>query len=164
MYTPAAVEDMRGVRDRRGGSCGVVSLGYLGVLMLASLGAADGVRSRGAMLVSYLLAVCFVGLSRFYFEDQGESSARMFRRPGAKGGPMLPGKATQVAKVLIAGAGSAGVMVAKELAAHPENGQGCCGGTWTTIRQRQAGWFWASRCSVWGKISEDSSRSGRLMR
>jgi FlaA1/EpsC-like NDP-sugar epimerase len=107
------------VRDL-GAVAASVSLGYLGVLTLASL-VPQMAWSRGAMLVSYLLAVCFVGLSRFYLRIKVEL-ARTFRRPGARGAD-ASGKATQVAKVLIAGAGSAGVMVAKELAAHPEMGR-----------------------------------------
>ena len=114
----------RGCGDTRvrdlGAVAASVSLGYLGVLTLASL-VPQMAWSRGAMLVSYLLAVCFVGLSRFYLRIKVEL-ARTFRRPGARGAD-ASGKATQVAKVLIAGAGSAGVMVAKELAAHPEMGR-----------------------------------------
>ena len=106
------------VRDLGAVASGV-SLGYLGALMLATH--VPGMAwSRGAMLVSYLLAMCFVGLSRFYLRIKAEL-ARMRRQANSS---ELNGMAnSNSTRVLIVGAGSAGVMVAKEIAAHPEMGK-----------------------------------------
>jgi FlaA1/EpsC-like NDP-sugar epimerase len=106
------------VRDLGAVASGV-SLGYLGALTLASR--VPGMAwSRGAMLVSYLLAMCFVGLSRFYLRIKAEL-ARMRRQANSSElNGVVNGNST---RVLIVGAGSAGVMVAKEIAAHPEMGK-----------------------------------------
>jgi len=106
------------VRDLGAVASGV-SLGYLGALTLVSY--VPGMAwSRGAMLVSYLLAMCFVGLSRFYLRIKAEL-ARMRRQANSSElNGVVNGNST---RVLIVGAGSAGVMVAKEIAAHPEMGK-----------------------------------------
>jgi FlaA1/EpsC-like NDP-sugar epimerase len=97
-----------------------VSFGYLGSLTLASF-VPQMAWPRGAMLVSYLLAMGFVGLSRFYLRIKVEL-ARMLRRPDRSEANAI-GIIGSPTRVLIVGAGSAGVMVAKEIAAHPEMGK-----------------------------------------
>jgi FlaA1/EpsC-like NDP-sugar epimerase len=99
------------VRDLAAVACGV-SGAYLVALVLVAL--TPLAWSRGSALVSYMLAMSMIGFSRF----NTRISAELINNKNGNG-QTRPARAS-ITSVLIAGAGSAGSMVAKELAAHPE--------------------------------------------
>lgn len=78
--------------------------------------------SRGAALVSYLLALAAIGFLRFETRIRSElfDGRKASNASAGRNGSIGPG-------VLIVGAGSAGMMVAKELAVHPEMGRRAVG-------------------------------------
>ena len=82
--------------------------------------------SRGALLISYLVAMALIGVSRFRVRLLAEIS-RVHQSSGnggsnGNGGSGGDGHSPRnhAGRVAIVGAGSAGAMVAKELLAHPE--------------------------------------------
>ncbi len=82
--------------------------------------------SRGALLISYLVAMALIGVSRFRVrllaeisrEYQSSGNGGSNGNGGSGGNGHLP--RNHAGRVAIVGAGSAGAMVAKELLAHPE--------------------------------------------
>ncbi len=77
--------------------------------------------SRGAALISYMVALALVGASRLHTRLRAE-----FANHRAANG-RSNGTSSSGCTVLIVGAGSAGAMVAKELANHPEIGKRAVG-------------------------------------
>jgi FlaA1/EpsC-like NDP-sugar epimerase len=77
--------------------------------------------SRGAALISYMVALGFVGASRLHMRLRAE-----FANHKAANGK-ANGTDSSGCTVLIVGAGSAGAMVAKELGSHPEMGRRAVG-------------------------------------
>ncbi len=112
------------VRDLMAVTAGI-TVGYVldRVLMMAW----PAIRlSRSALLVSYLVAMALIGVSRFRVrllaeisrEYQSSGNGGSNRNGGSGGNGHLP--RNHAGRVAIVGAGSAGAMVAKELLAHPE--------------------------------------------
>jgi len=119
------------VRDMMAMSAGVTT-GYIVERTVMAVLPGIGI-SRGAMLVSYLAAGAMIGLSRFAVRLQAEIARG--HQPGGdsgsngNGGPDGNGHPARnrACRVVIVGAGSAGALVAKELAAHPEMGRTAVG-------------------------------------
>lgn len=112
------------VRDMMAVTAGI-TMGYVldQVLMMAW----PAIRlSRSALLVSYLVAMALIGVSRFRVrllaeisrEHQSSGNGGSNGNGGSGGNGHLP--RNHAGRVAIVGAGSAGAMVAKELLAHPE--------------------------------------------
>jgi len=119
------------VRDMMAVSAGV-TMGYIAERAIMAVWPVIGI-SRGAMLVSYLAAMALIGLSRFRVRLFAEISRS--NQLGGNGGSSCNGRPSgngcparnQACRVVIVGAGSAGALVAKELAAHPEMGRTAVG-------------------------------------
>lgn len=97
-----------------------VSSSYLASMALVMMSARLG-WSRGAALISYMVALGLVGASRLHTRLRAE-----FANHKAANG-RANGTDSSGCAVLIVGAGSAGAMVAKELGSHPEMGRRAVG-------------------------------------
>ena len=109
-----------------------VTMGYVAERALMAVWPAMGL-SRGALLISYLAATALVGLSRFrerlFAEVPMGHQSDCNDRSNGSGGPNGDQRSAKnhACRVVIVGAGSAGALVAKELAAHPEMGRTAVG-------------------------------------
>lgn len=101
-----------------------VTMGYVAERGLMAVWPAMGL-SRGALLISYLAAVALIGLSRF--RERLFAEVPMGHQSDGNDGSNGPSAKNQACRVVIVGAGSAGALVAKELAAHPEMGRTAVG-------------------------------------